>query len=426
MTNLTEKTSIKKDHSGWSGETIIKRNGKNYLILTIKGNNGKIKSYYRVVNIGANGSISFMMFGGEQGDLIEVLGRATEKTIKETHNKALIVFDEKIKECEEEREETPVIGSIIFLDDCFGKTKGDKGNEHIVYHINENGHFGLEYYTVERSTLHLNVYDNVRDYKNKFGIGMYFLPDYKFSGTQEDLENLVIKAQELKKKEEEAAESEKLLQLTVKKGKIEEGKKLLSIPSWAKTVIVADDYEDQSDSQTDYFHASKKNTFYLAFSKTSRNNMKELEKACKNWDETKKLLQDEDTQKYTFGHSVLPDYFIGSSSWSGLKVNKRKYFDLTSVANLEALYIAAAEGRCFFTQPKKVSKEIQTSAIDLQIIDYSEKSIVVIGDTKPYKDRFKAIGGRFNFRLSCGAGWVFSKTNTIEVENLLNQIKSIR
>lgn len=45
----------------------------------------------------------------------------------------------------------------------------------------------------------------------------------------------------------------------------------------------------------------------------------------------------------------------------------------------------------------------------LQLIDYSEKAIAVIGDTKDFKAELKAAGGRFNAKLSCGAGWIFSK-----------------
>lgn len=45
----------------------------------------------------------------------------------------------------------------------------------------------------------------------------------------------------------------------------------------------------------------------------------------------------------------------------------------------------------------------------LQVINYSEKAIAVIGDTKEAKEQLKALGGRFNMRLSCGPGWVFSK-----------------
>jgi hypothetical protein len=46
----------------------------------------------------------------------------------------------------------------------------------------------------------------------------------------------------------------------------------------------------------------------------------------------------------------------------------------------------------------------------LQIIDYSDKAFAVIGETKPIKETLKALGGRFNMFLKCGAGWIFPKT----------------
>lgn len=46
----------------------------------------------------------------------------------------------------------------------------------------------------------------------------------------------------------------------------------------------------------------------------------------------------------------------------------------------------------------------------LQIIDYSDKALAVVGDTRPVKDGLKNLGGRFNSSLSCGAGWVFPKS----------------
>ncbi len=45
----------------------------------------------------------------------------------------------------------------------------------------------------------------------------------------------------------------------------------------------------------------------------------------------------------------------------------------------------------------------------LMIVDYSDKAFAVIGETKAIKDTLKALGGRFNMYLSCGAGWIFSK-----------------
>lgn len=68
--------------------------------------------------------------------------------------------------------------------------------------------------------------------------------------------------------------------------------------------------------------------------------------------------------------------------------------------------------------PEKVTPtKIEVSGVE--IIDYSEKAIAVIGDTKPIKDQLKELGGRFNSRLTCGAGWIFPKTKREEVELLL-------
>lgn len=54
------------------------------------------------------------------------------------------------------------------------------------------------------------------------------------------------------------------------------------------------------------------------------------------------------------------------------------------------------------------------------IVDYSEKAFVVVGDTKTIKDDLKKLGGRFNGKLSCGAGWVFPKTKMDDVQKYLN------
>jgi len=62
---------------------------------------------------------------------------------------------------------------------------------------------------------------------------------------------------------------------------------------------------------------------------------------------------------------------------------------------------------------------IEVKAGEVQIVDYSEKSIAVIGDTKPIKEQLKELGGKFNIRLSCGAGWIFPKTKLEEVQKIL-------
>lgn len=56
-----------------------------------------------------------------------------------------------------------------------------------------------------------------------------------------------------------------------------------------------------------------------------------------------------------------------------------------------------------------------------QIIDYSDKAIALIGDTKAIKEDLKAIGGKYNPCLKCGAGWIFSKRRIDELKVLINQ-----
>lgn len=59
---------------------------------------------------------------------------------------------------------------------------------------------------------------------------------------------------------------------------------------------------------------------------------------------------------------------------------------------------------------KETTPEQPTAKAEgLQVVDYSEKAVAVIGDTKPHAEKLKELGGRFNARLKCGAGWIFSK-----------------
>lgn len=68
----------------------------------------------------------------------------------------------------------------------------------------------------------------------------------------------------------------------------------------------------------------------------------------------------------------------------------------------------------------KEEQEQEEKNNNCQIIDYSAKAIAVIGNTIPIKEELKKLGGRFNFRLSCGAGWIFPKTSLAEVQKLIN------
>ena len=86
-------------------------------------------------------------------------------------------------------------------------------------------------------------------------------------------------------------------------------------------------------------------------------------------------------------------YYIGGGYDNPFKVSEKK----------SATRMTAATS----TQQTTSAKVVLTGK--LQLVNYSEKAIALIGDTKAIKDLLKQLGGRFNSHLSCGAGWIFSK-----------------
>jgi hypothetical protein len=61
--------------------------------------------------------------------------------------------------------------------------------------------------------------------------------------------------------------------------------------------------------------------------------------------------------------------------------------------------------------------------MSIQIVNYSEKSIAVLGDSKPIKDHLVAIGGKFNPSLTWKeervSGWIFVASKKEEVKKVL-------
>ena len=89
--------------------------------------------------------------------------------------------------------------------------------------------------------------------------------------------------------------------------------------------------------------------------------------------------------------------------------------------------LAGEAYRFVFTLPESKGEKtspsfekIEVTEGQINVIEYNEKAIAVIGDTKPIKDKLKALGGRFNFRLSCGPGWIFPKSKMEELKECFN------
>ena len=53
----------------------------------------------------------------------------------------------------------------------------------------------------------------------------------------------------------------------------------------------------------------------------------------------------------------------------------------------------------------------------ITIINYSDKSIALVGkETIDIKDKLKELGGKYNSRLKCGAGWIFSNKQLSKIK----------
>lgn len=390
-TRITErKTTVYKSYTnGWKAETVKTVNGQTWKITTSKGYSGNIStSATKCLIMDQGGAITTSITDmlNSSVNLAKEKARATEKTITAQHLKALQVFNETIgavteEEAEATKPEEPEIGTILFLDG-YGKGQGSEGNKHVVYAI-EQGNYSINYKTVELDTLALRNQDHVRPYSEKFGIGTYFIPSYKYEGTAEDLNNLVeaAKAQAIKE-DQEREEAAKAAAIETSR-KIEEGKKLISLPTGEMFIIVANLLEDCSDPYTDYFASTTVETYYLALSNHKRDLFNEMRKACEGCEieEIKALAtapdtnengktkeeyinsyieyyngdrskaekaakdwhpSDERREKYSMGKG----YYLASGKYSrsGWQVSKG-YINLNDEQTRNKLYIAAAERR---------------------------------------------------------------------------------
>jgi len=159
-------------------------------------------------------------------------------------------------------------------------------------------------------------------------------------------------------------------------------------PAWAKAYIVAEFKKDESDSMTDYFHASTSKTLILAWSASDRLNFAEMRKAALNAPETKDLVETLKEDRY---HRILGNYYHG---WTIKKYNVgtgRSWTD-EFAGDPEVIRL-----------PKETPREAMTFEGDAKIVLNSEKQgIEIYFKAKPSTevlDEIKANGfrwGKFN------------------------------
>jgi hypothetical protein len=296
---------------------------------------------------------------------------------------------------------------------------GYEDDRYVVYDITE-GHSGLIYRLINLRTHRFWQCDLIRPLSEKFGIGYYydnenpqFMDAFEMAILRSEAEQADRQEQEERQKQHERSEQLKAI-----------GRERLQklIPADAKAVIVAELHEDDSDSMTDYYGYHTKRTVILGFSGHTKDLFSEMRKYAANFDKTAYLATENKEYEHREKYSMGDGYYLGKSKYSGWTVSKERICDREKFIERFALIAGNESNICVKVQAEADrAKEAVTG--DFLIVDYSEKALAVFGDTRPVKDELKALGGRFNPKLTHNekkqAGWIFSKAKGQQVRNLL-------
>lgn len=429
----------KKGFNGWKASETVKASGYDWKISTSKRNSGYLTASAQAGETKEHegySTFSFTMFQDPNIQLKSIKSRCTEKAVNELHLEALTIF-ERMKEAGELPENTCVNknetaadkyevkkGQIVYFDDIhYSPIKQIVINKVVDKY---NTYFEL----LNPESMEFSTSQRIRPFSEKFGIGTYYNEGEIFEN-MEELDNLIIEAKKMQQKEQADREARSILAKAERAAKIEQGKKLVTIPENAKSIIVAELRVDDSDVQTDYFAAHTEEVFYLAYSSHTRDIFSEMRKAAANATQPEiQAFKDvnfgrENRQKYSMGRG----YFLSEGySRSGIEISKNRFSyrdEGISEELKDNLYVAAAEGRYFCEAAKADPNSIEVVKASIissgvQVAKYSERAGIVYGDTKPIKDTLKSLGCRFNPRLKVDGvqvmGWVFKLDRLDEIK----------
>lgn len=298
--------------------------------------------------------------------------------------------------------------------------------KYVVYKITQD-QWGIDYKLINLKDHSFDTTSLIRPLSEKFGIGIYYddkNPEFK---TNEEVAELLAKAQIKQRLENEEADRKKKEREAIELI----GKEWLqeNLPNDAQAIIIACLKQDESDSQTDYFASKTVRTVILGFSKHQRDIFSEMRKYASNFDETSHLTEyNEDyehREKYSMGHG----FYLGESYYSGWIIKKAPIYNRENTIK-EFSFVAGNPENIHIKAPKREKdtpseqQTIVTDNMQFEVVDYSEKAIALFGDTKAIKDLLSAMGGKFNPRLTHNdekqAGWIFQKSKRDELTRVLN------
>lgn len=293
--------------------------------------------------------------------------------------------------------------------------EGYSYHSYVVYDITKN-QWGITYKLINLTTKDFHTADIIRPLKEKFGIGFYYDSDNpQFMDSFE----VAILLQEAQAKANVEADEKEKERIRVEEIKAIGSKRFAEIlPENALGVIVARLKQDESDSQTDYFASRTTRTVILGFSTHKRDIFSEMRKHASNFEETAFLAEYNADFEHREKYSMGAGYYLGESKYSGWIIEKVSMYSREGMIK-EFAYTAGSEDNICIkkndkTPPTPPSDSNGTSKANCTVVEYSEKAVAVFGETRAIKDELKAMGGKFNSRLTFNgkrlAGWIFSKS----------------
>jgi len=299
--------------------------------------------------------------------------------------------------------------------------QGERQTKYVVHKIECDKYDGYIYHLINTQTREFTQTNNPCPLSEKFGIGFYYndeTPEF-----MDAFEVIILRNEAERIAQEKQVESNAQREQNEQSKAIGKERLQSLIPADTKAVIVAELHEDDNDMMTDYFSYKIIRTVILGFSTHTKDLFSEMRKYAVNFDETAYLAEEnekyEHREKYTGGAG----YFLGKNRYSGWVVKKEKYYkDREGIINAFAL-IAGEESNICVKKQARVNTSPKAVTGDFLIVDYSQKALAIFGDTRPIKDQLKALGGRFNPKLTHDgqkkAGWIFLKSKENELKNLL-------
>ena len=174
--------------------------------------------------------------------------------------------------------------------------------------------------------------------------------------------------------------------------------------------------ENESDSYTDYYSYNTQRTVILGFSKHKRDLFSEMRKHASNFEETAYLAEFNEDYEHREKYSMGDGYYLGESKYSGWIIEKVPVYNRERTIE-DFAYTAGNEDNIHISKSgttQKNSNRTTENNSGCTLVEYSAKAIAVFGETRAIKDELKAMGGRFNSRLTFNgqklAGWIFPKS----------------